>query len=261
MKIAIIGTGNVATFLIEKVRNTDWTIIQIIGKDAIKNNNFLLPENLKYSNQIEDLDKNVDVVLVCVTDNVVLSVINKISIENRLIIYFSGSLPLHIFQNRSNTIACIWPIFSIQKNNIPTAADLPLIISYLESIPIIHQKLFMEIVAAISNNYNILNDHQKEVLHLCATITNNFSNHLFTIAKDILDKENIEFKSLLPLILNTTEKLRNSEPNKNQTGAAIRGDSTTMQKHEALLLDNPQNVELYKLMSKLIMEYYLTKKE
>jgi predicted short-subunit dehydrogenase-like oxidoreductase (DUF2520 family) len=65
-------------------------------------------------------------------------------------------------------------------------------------------------------------------------------------------EEGLDFYLLLPLIKETAEGLDNMSPAKLQTGPAVRGDYTTIDKHMALLFKYPQLKKIYELFSESI---------
>ena len=99
------------------------------------------------------------------------------------------------------------------------------------------------------------NDETRLQYHLSAIIVSNFSNHLFALAKEYADRNNIDFNLLLPLIEETVDRLRYFQPAAMQTGPAARGDETTMQKHLQLLNDFPQLRNIYEVMSDSIRRF------
>jgi uncharacterized protein DUF2520 len=58
---------------------------------------------------------------------------------------------------------------------------------------------------------------------------------------------------LLPLIEEVVNRLRVFNPAEMQTGPAIRGDVSTIQKHLSLLKDFPQLKNVYEMMSESIL--------
>ena len=54
---------------------------------------------------------------------------------------------------------------------------------------------------------------------------------MFVIAKKLVEKENINYSVLLPLIKQTLSKMENLNPQDTQTGPAIRNDKLIIQEH------------------------------
>jgi predicted short-subunit dehydrogenase-like oxidoreductase (DUF2520 family) len=94
-------------------------------------------------------------------------------------------------------------------------------------------------------------------MHLAAVMVNNFSNHLYTLANDFLDKEKIpHFKLLFPLMQQTIKKAKKLKPVSAQTGPAKRNDKKTITKHLEILKKNPETRKIYSSISENIINYH-----
>ena len=74
------------------------------------------------------------------------------------------------------------------------------------------------------------------------------------IAKEVLSTHEIPFEILKPLIIETVDKALINGPENSQTGPAIRNDIKTIQTHLDDLTFEPQKQEIYRLITKAIME-------
>ena len=91
-------------------------------------------------------------------------------------------------------------------------------------------------------------------LHVAAVIVNNFTNHLYALAEKYCQKEGLNFHQLLPLIEETTKRLKTTSPIDAMTGPALRHDQDTIQKHLELLAKHPQLQKIYRLLTESIQE-------
>ncbi len=60
-----------------------------------------------------------------------------------------------------------------------------------------------------SPSYKI-NSEQRQTLHLSAVFVNNFTNQLYRIAHELVDKQGLDFEILNPLIIETAKKYNSS---------------------------------------------------
>ena len=97
-----------------------------------------------------------------------------------------------------------------------------------------------------------INSEQRKKLHVAAVFVNNFTNHMYKIANDICEKNNVPFEILYPLIEETAKKIQSISPIDAQTGPAKRNDEQTIKNHLENL--NLQQQEIYKLITKSIQE-------
>ena len=76
---------------------------------------------------------------------------------------------------------------------------------------------------------------------------------MFVIAKNLVEKENINYSVLLPLIKQTLSTLENLNPQNTQTGPAIRNDKLIINEHiNSIKEDNLK--EIYSLISQDIIK-------
>ena len=96
---------------------------------------------------------------------------------------------------------------------------------------------------------------RRKHIHLTGVFACNFVNHLYTIAKEIADSQNIPFDYFLPLIDETAQKIHELDPKSAQTGPAVRDDQKVLQLHEKLI-ENEQYLKIYKVMTESIKKMY-----
>ena len=104
-----------------------------------------------------------------------------------------------------------------------------------------------------------MDSNKREALHLAAVLVNNFTNHLFTEAKNLCASHQLPFNLLLPLIKETVDKLDVLLPQEAQTGPAIRNDQHTIEKHLNLIGD-PVLKKIYLTLTSAIQNRYENKK-
>ena len=101
----------------------------------------------------------------------------------------------------------------------------------------------------------LANNEKRKYIHLTAVFACNFVNHLYARAKEISDSQGIPFDYFLPLIDETTQKVRELEPKLAQTGPAIRNDEKVLKLHESLLTDE-EKLKIYKTLNESIKKMY-----
>jgi predicted short-subunit dehydrogenase-like oxidoreductase (DUF2520 family) len=253
-KICIIGSGNVAHFMGKKLLHSQHQVVQIISPNIEHARKLAEVLNCDYADIITNINPIVDVVILAINDDAIKKIAPNDLLKTKIVIHTAGSVSLEDIQHLSPRTACIWPVYSISKNNLPSSDKIPLAVNF--SINEIKAPL-MNLAQSMSSNVFLLNDEQKMIAHVSAVFANNFSNHLFAIAEKLLDKQHIPFDILMPLIKNTVEKLNTHSPADNQTGPAIRKDEKTIQKHLNLLTDSDKII--YEMLTKSIQELALTK--
>ena len=75
---------------------------------------------------------------------------------------------------------------------------------------------------------------------------------MYALAAKLLEKYNLPFDVMLPLIDETARKVHELSPKAAQTGPAIRYDENVINNHLAMLSDDPGMQQLYELISRSI---------
>ncbi|GBL34964.1 hypothetical protein EMGBS15_05590 [Filimonas sp.] len=253
MNIAIIGSGNIATFFATKFHQGGHQIIQVISPTAENAKALASQFDSTYSTRIKELKDDADLCLLAVKDDLLQGILKEVDFKQKFLIHTAGSVTLKDLSSSSPNLGCIWCMYSINKNHLPERKNIPLIINASNETTL---EIIRTLSACISTSVHSLSDDQKLRAHLAAVFANNFSNHMFTIGQDILQEEQLSFELLIPLIENTVEKLTYTSPDKLQTGPAVRNDESTIAKHLSLLKDHDDFKKIYTLLTDSIQRKY-----
>ena len=189
-------------------------------------------------------------VIVCVPDDIIASILLKIP-SDCPVAYTSGSVNLSKLPHRDD-LGVFYPLQTFTKGSPLNIFEVPFFIEAND--PDFAAKLF-DLAWIVSRNVNYANSEDRKKLHLAAVFINNFTNHLAHISKNYLDKEELDFDHLKPLLKETARKLENQDPISIQTGPARRKDREIINEHIDALED-PIQKEIYRLISKSIHQTY-----
>ena len=81
---------------------------------------------------------------------------------------------------------------------------------------------------------------------------NNFTNHLYAEAHRFCKSKHVNFELLVPLIEETTRKIKQLDPRKSQTGPASRGDMQTIQRHKTVSMTEELS-DIYSLFTSQLL--------
>ena len=233
--INIIGRGNVA-FHYHKIMKEKGYEVRII------------PSRKEFV--LDDVES--DVVIIAVKDDAIREVLNRLPRVKTLLLHTSGFTPSEILSQKADNYGCLYPLQSLNKKKNIDFLKVPLCFyvnneDYLECL-----KAFAESLSVLTC---FLSDEQRQYLHISAVFANNFTNHLFGISKEILDRNNIPFEMLFPIIDRTIENLKTSDDIFSlQTGPAVRGDVSIINQHIKRLSDRER--EIYLAINKSIVDYH-----
>ena len=250
-RISVIGAGNVATSVSKAIVNKGFTLVQVIGRKMENVQALLAKLNseqlIEAVTDFNRLNKEVDCFIVCVND--IVSVLKGFHFKDKLVVHTSGSVGMSVF-NGFEKCGVFYPLQTFSKENPIAFDEVPLCIEG-NSKEVVDE--LVELGKILSNKVVELNSQQREVLHLAAVFACNFSNYMYQVADELTTKNKIDFSILLPLINETANKIKKQSPKEAQTGPAKRNDQKTIDKHLAMLENNP-NKELYRLITELIQK-------
>ena len=245
--IVIIGTGNVSYHLCNAItKNKKLKLIHLYGR---KKN---LPENfnqkIPYKNNLIKI-KKADIYIICVNDDAILEVSNKLNVNEAIVLHSSGSTDINLLSKHKNH-GVFYPLQTFSKNKELLFNNIPIIIEANSNI-VLHK--LKGISSQLSDNVVECNSNQRTLIHISAVFTNNFSNYMNIVAEKILKSQNIDPKILQPLVQETSDKLNYLSANESQTGPAIRNDQITIQKH-LNLLKKTKHFEIYNNLTEEIIK-------
>ena len=245
--IILLGSGNVSTHLGIALKNSNYNILQVYSK-SIQNAKVLAKKlDTHFTNDLTKL-KSADLIIVSVNDDAILSVLSQI--KNTAIVHTSGSIGLNIFKENFSNYGVFYPLQTFNKEVDLNVSEIPFCI---EGNSLKFEKQLITIAKNLSHNVTRMNSEQRKQLHIAAVFACNFSNHMYSIADYLLDKKNIDFKILLPLIRKTITNLETKRPKKVQTGPAKRNDLGVIENHISLI-QTKEIKELYQKISANIIK-------
>lgn len=251
MNIVIIGSGNIATHLATTWSAANNTITQIYSRTLA---NAQALANVVHStaiNNLKNLNSTADLYLIAVSDSAIEAVVQQLPHDlTGIVAHTSGATDIAML-GKFNQHAVIYPPQSITKN---IQTDLSLIPFGIEgNTPEVADKIFV-LLKSIAPKTFYCTSKQRLALHLAAVVANNFSNALFQMAYEILEREKLDFDFIKPIIKETALKVQNHLPRQTQTGPARRGDYNIINKHLEFLSQSPEESEIYQILTDFIIK-------
>jgi predicted short-subunit dehydrogenase-like oxidoreductase (DUF2520 family) len=251
MKITIIGSGNVGTHLAKRLFAKGHSIVQVFSRNIENAVELAQQVNADAICDLNELTENTELIIISIKDDAIEEVLKAISFKNILITHTSGATPSTVFSEHANRFGIFYPLQTFSKAKPADFEKLPICIDANNEADL---NILETLAQSICPNVYHINDKERAILHVCAVMVNNFTNHLFAMADDILQQENLSLDILKPLILETVKKIENHAPKQMQTGPAIRNDEKTIEKHVVFLEKYPNYQLIYKLLSDSIQE-------
>jgi len=251
MDIVILGSGNAAAVLGRKFKAAGHTILQVVSRNTSAASKLAYEWDTESTNYISLINKNAEVYIVAVSDSAIDELVADLRLPGKVIAHTAGSVSKEVLKNVSAHYGVFYPLQSLRKE-ITRLPDIPMFVDGSDEITKAKLTALADSIAPAQ--VAAASDAQRQQLHLAAVIVNNFTNHLYALAEDYCRKEGLDFKQLLPLIDETTARIKSVSPAQSQTGPAIRHDKETIQKHLALLKDYPQLKNIYLLLTESIQQ-------
>ncbi len=241
LHIAIVGNGNAATFLKQAL---DIHQIKVTGY-ARNPSGSDKPMHL-----LAEKTDSYDLIITAVSDSAINTVSSSIPKFNGLIAHCSGGLGIDEIDEKHSRKGVFYPLMSLKGKLKIDPRTIPFC---LEAQNDEDFDLMAEVVHRLGATYYSVDSEKRAYLHLAAVFAQNFTNHMYHIAKSTLQEVELDFKILTPLIENAVKKLASKEPEKLQTGPAIRRDELTIEKHLGLIKDT-LIADIYKLLTQSIQQ-------
>ena len=255
LNISIIGAGRVATAMALELENTGHTINEIYSRN-LKNARKLVKSLYKaeVASDLNFSESHSNIFIIAVSDDAIEEVASQIELPATAILaHTSGSRPLSILGYApTENIGVFYPLQTFSEGKKSDFSRIPILIEAENSFT---EKQLYKLGRCLSNRVKAIDARDRLALHVAAVFACNFSNHMFTIASQILKAHKMEFNYLEPLIMETIEKSLDMGPEKGQTGPAIRKDLETLDIHHEFLKDE-KIADIYRIISQHILDKY-----
>lgn len=250
--INIIGSGNVAQHLVRFFINSEaFLLLSVLVRNTANVTFEPLPCLI-----IDDYNQQplADITIIAVSDDAIAEVSNKIIHQNTLVVHTSGAKNLDILDEKHKR-GVFYPLQTFSKHKKINFKEIPICIETENP----KDEGFLEHFALkISKNVYKINSEQRSKLHIAAVFVNNFTNYLYQIGNEICVENNIPFKILEPLLIETALKTQELSPKEAQTGPAKRHDLQTIKNHlEGLTNEN--HIKIYTLLTTMILNSTIDK--
>ncbi len=249
IKAVLIGSGNVATHIALALQKNGHEIVQIYSKTQANAAILAKRTSTQAINQLSDIQLNADLYIISVSDRAIAGILSSADFSTKKVVHTAGSIPLSIFPENIKNAGVFYPFQTFSKDREIDFSQVPLCI---EANNPDFEKFLLHLAKQLSTNVQLIDSEKRKYLHLSGVFACNFVNHLYHIAGNILNQQNIDPKIILPLIKETAAKVEKLSPMRAQTGPAVRNDTESLKKHIDLLTSTPEYQEIYKWFSEQI---------
>lgn len=189
-----------------------------------------------------------DVYLISVADDAIAPLTRVLPKGDALYLHTSGSVGMEVLAPLSERYGVFYPLQTFSKGVGLDMAKVPLFVEGSDAE--VEDEIRAFAAPLFSSVYHADSETRKK-MHISAVFACNFTNYLWTLAADLLERDGLPFDVLRPLLEETLRKAVVNSPAASQTGPAARGDRRVIDGHLALL--EGREKEIYSLLSDCIM--------
>lgn len=250
-RVVIVGSGNVAEALARALPASGAELCQVFARNRERGPHVAALGGTTWTADPDRLAE-ADLYLIAVSDRAVGEVAASLRLpDGAVAAHTAGSVPLDALEAFPRR-AVIYPLQTFTAGRAVDFARVPL---FLEASDKGTYQAVERFARRLSSQLYPADSKRRGILHLAGVLACNFVNALYAAGERTLAREGLPFVALRPLIAETAAKaLAAPSPAAVQTGPAVRGDLPTLERHRALLAEEPLLLEIYNLMSRYIWE-------
>ncbi len=249
--IVILGAGNVAFHLTRALIENTCNVRQIFNRTLEHAREIGEANRISYTDKISEIEK-ADIYIIASADSGIEEFSHYIPYDDVLVVHTSGSSPMSVLKGDYRK-GVFYPLQTFSKERTMRYDNIPF---FIEAENPEDLKKLNELGNRISNEVHELNFASRMQVHMTGVWANNFVNHLYYIAGNICEQNNVPFDVLLPLIQETANKVIEINPKDAQTGPAKRGDQVIIDRHLEALQNDSRLLQIYQIMTDSIKRVY-----
>ncbi len=231
--IVVVGAGNVGTHLAELFKA-------------------VAPRVTLHSHLADDLPREADLFLLCITDSALENVAESLTIHRGVVAHTSGTMPLHVLK-RFPSHGIFYPFQTFRREVPLINKDFPILIEASESSC---EQQLIKAASLISSQVMLSDEAGRRQLHVAGVFASNFTNLMYSAAWEVANTRFDARKVLTPLLRETLERIGSGVPEQFQTGPAVRNDLNVIASHLEWLRSKPELKQLYEELTRAIQKKY-----
>jgi predicted short-subunit dehydrogenase-like oxidoreductase (DUF2520 family) len=255
--MVVVGSGNVAWHLVRAFSRKGIKVRQVLAHNEKTARSLSKAFSVPYILDPALLVKDADLYIIAVQDDHIREVAQALHLNNQFIVHTSGFSSISVLSGASANTGVIWPLQTLTAGKKIEYSDIPF---FIEGSSVAWTDKLARFANLVSDHVMSTDSPTRQKIHLAAVIASNLTNQLYSISASILERQDISFSVLAPLILETAAKAGQQHPLRSQTGPAVRKDLHVIEKHLELLRDDPSFRDIYRLITENIIHHHSSKK-
>ena len=246
-RIVVIGSGNLAEALAQAVAQSGAELVQLFARNPQRGPEVARLAGTRWSDDPQQLAA-ADLYLIAVSDRAVAEVADALPIPAEAVVaHTAGSVPVGALPARYRHRAVFYPLQTFTAGRKVDFRTIPL---FLECASPEAAPALEAFARRLSGTVYWLTSEQRAWVHLSGVFACNFVNAMYAAGEEVAAHAGVPFDVLKPLLTETAAKAAAAaSPRTVQTGPAVRNDRATLERHEALLAEDPPLKTLYRTIS------------
>lgn len=252
MRVVLVGAGNTATVLGKLLTRAEHKVIKVISRTPESAKTLADLLETEYGNLNDSSFGDADIYIVALHDQVMSNLERFTALNGKFIVSTAGALPIDSLKTCSDRYGVLYPLQTLSKY-VDEVPRIPFMVDGNKDETL---GALLSLAGSLSDSVVHANDNQRMGYHIAAVFAANFANHMYALAEIYCQRENIDFKHILPLINEICQKVNLYSPFLTQTGPAIRNDVMTISRHLENLSKYPDLKYMYVKMTESIMKLH-----
>lgn len=252
MRVVLIGSGNAATVFGKLIQQAGHQVMQVVSRDKDHAKELATVLNTDYDSINASSYNDADIYIVAIHDHALENLDRFPGLKNKFVVHTAAGVSIDVLSKCSADYGVLYPLQTLSKyvDHIP---EIPLMIDANNAANL---ETLHSFAKTLSDNVSHANDKQRIAYHVAAVFAANYANHMYALAEIYSQRENLEYKNLLPIINEICNKVNHYSPFLTQTGPAIRDDVFTISKHLEALNPYPEFKYIYLKLTESIIKIH-----
>ena len=250
-RIVLVGAGNMATAIAYALKEGGNAPVAVWSRTLESAATLGGRVGCAFTDDLASLPV-ADIVIISVADNALRDVAMSVSrlFPDAMLLHTAGSIPMDALREAgASRYGVLYPMQTVNKNNVTSLRNIT---TFIEGCNDTVTKQVEKTASLISEKVVYATSEQRCSLHVAAVFACNFPNAVYNMSYELMQRNNLPFDAMLPLIDEAARKVHRMSPLDAQTGPARRGDNNVMNAHKSMLDDELANI--YEILSNYIMK-------
>lgn len=251
--VVFIGAGNLSSHLAVNLSKCGYRIVQVYSRTENSAKSVAESAGSAWTCDPSLIAGDADLYFTALKDAAFHEVLSGTNLYGKTIIHCSGSLPMSALKEYTSSYGVFYPLQTFTRGVPVDFSQIPVFIE--SSSEEVKDKLTI-MAGRLNAAVHYADSRQRLSLHIAAVFACNFVNHFYTVASAILEKHQLDFSLIHPLMKETLRKATVMPPFAAQTGPAVRFDTNIITRHLEALQGDPDLRNIYEIVSQHIYKLH-----